>query len=878
MSKAGDKDFKKYKHKSLYSYASTEWMNNSTKKYRRVFNSIDTTYVYAEFSFFNKLFDEENWTAKVKIVCSKKENNQESQVCEIAVDKEVKIDENIAIIREGWGSTTAGSFWKKGEYQWKAYIDDVLVASAKFYIEEEEAVTETNNPFFTIDSIKLFEADNVEPRQADKKYFTAFNGKETRYIWTELIISNQLKHDWQGELFFNFYNHADLLKGSTTELVYISGEKRMISSGWGASNKGTWFNDVYRVDIVFMDQLIAAVPFTVGDVFEEGIPDQKDTGISAFIKHQGISEAARQLSLDELLAKMDELVGMDNIKQKIRDYVKYLNFLKLRKEKGINDSSQISLHAVLTGNPGTGKTTIAKQLGKIYKELGLLSKGHVHEVDRADLVGEFIGQTAPKVKKEIENARGGILFIDEAYALSRSGEDSKDFGKEVIEIVIKEMSDGKGDLAVVVAGYPQEMKTFLESNPGMKSRFNHYFHFEDYMPEEMLKIADLGFKSRALTIDESARGYLFTRLTQAYRDRDRTFGNARFVMSVVDEAKMNMGLRLMQLPNVNELSEAELSSISKEDIISIFSTGLTKQLDLQVDDKLLKEALAELNEMVGLRNVKEEINELVKLVKYYKEIGKDVLNKFVLHSVFVGNPGTGKTTVARIFAKIFRALGILEKGHLIECDREGLVAGYSGQTAMKTADAVEKALGGVLFVDEAYSLSTGHNDQFGMEAINTLLKRMEDNRDDFVVIAAGYTDNMRDFLMTNPGLRSRFERTFEFNDYAPEELMSIADNMLKLEGLKMDPESRTHLHQFFAYTHENRDKFFGNAREVRKVIQESVKNQHLRMASVTGTRTIEMIETLTLADVAEFSIESWKANLNKKGGSLGFKFGQQGSR
>lgn len=873
MSKAEDKDFKKYKHKSLYAYSSTEWMNNSTKKYRRVFNSIETTYLYAEFSFFNKLFDEENWNAKIKLVCTKKENNQESQVCEVMVDKEVKMDENVAVVREGWGQTTPGSFWKKGEYQWKAFIDDVLVASSKFYIEEEEAVTENSNPFFSIDSIKLFEADNIEPRQADKKYCTVFNGKETRYIWTELIITNLLKHDWYGEIFFNFYNDADLLKGSTSELVYITGEKRMISSGWGGSNKGTWFNDAYRVDIVFMDQLIAAVPFAVGDVFEEGIPEQKNMGVGAFIKHNAVSEEAQKQSLDELLAKMDELVGMDNIKQKIRDYVKYLNFLKLRKEKGINESSQISLHAVLTGNPGTGKTTIAKQLGKIYKEMGLLTKGHVHEVDRADLVGEYIGQTAPKVKKEIENARGGILFIDEAYALSRSGEDSKDFGKEVIEIVIKEMSDGKGDLAVVVAGYPQEMKTFLESNPGLKSRFNHYFHFDDYMPEELLQIADLGFKNRALTITPDAREYLFTRFTQAYRDRDRTFGNARFVISVVDEGKMNMGLRLMQLPNVNDLTEAELSTVTKEDIGKIFSVGLTKQLDLQVDDKLLKEALAELNALVGLQNVKEEINELVKLVKYYKEIGKDVLNKFVLHSVFVGNPGTGKTTVARIFAKIFRALGILEKGHLIECDREGLVAGFSGQTAIKTADAVEKALGGVLFVDEAYSLCTGNNDQFGMEAINTLLKRMEDNRDDFVVIAAGYTDNMHEFLMTNPGLRSRFERTFVFNDYSPEELMSIADNMLKLEGLKTDAPAREHLTQFFSYAHENRDKFFGNAREVRKVIQESVKNQHLRMASVTGTRTIEMIETLTIDDVKEFNIDAWKESSKKKGGTLGFKFG-----
>lgn len=874
MSKADESNFIKYKFRAINTYTSTEWLADGKKKYRRVFNREEAGYVYCEFSFFNKLFDEENWTAKIIIKCFKKTDKGEEEICNMPIEREVKKDENIVYIREGWGNIKEGIFWLKAQYRYVCFIDEKEIGSHTFYVEDEDKVTDTNNPFFEIESFKLFEGNNQEGQKANRKYYKSFEAKETRYVWGEFAIKNKLSHGWYGEFFINFYNDAGQFKGQTVEFLYISGEGKEFCSGWGSDSKGTWFEDNYTCELVFMDTLIAVMPFHVGEAFEEGSTEisRDRIGGSPLLKK---AAEMNEESLEELLAKLDTLIGLTSVKQKIRDYVQYLNFIKLRKEKGFDESGKISLHAVLTGNPGTGKTTVAKQLGKIYKEMGLLTKGHVHEVDRSILVAEYIGQTAPKTKKAIEDARGGILFIDEAYSLSRKGDDSKDFGKEVIEILLKEMSDGPGNIAVIVAGYPEEMKGFLASNPGLKSRFNHHFTFDDYQPEEMMEIAKLGFETRKLKIDEKANEYLFTKFTQSYRDRDRTFGNARFVMSVVDEAKMNMGLRLMKSTDVNTLTEDQLSTIALEDIQKIFAMGISKQIDIQIDDKLLRESLEELNQLVGLQNVKDEITELVKLVKYYKEIGKDVLNKFVLHSVFTGNPGTGKTTVARIFAKIFRALGILEKGQLIECDREGMVAGYSGQTAIKTAAIVDSALGGVLFIDEAYALAQGNNDSFGMEAINTLLKRMEDNRDDFVVIAAGYTDNMNEFLRTNPGLSSRFERSFHFNDYSADELFRIGKNIFAKEGLKMDQDSSEHFKNYIAVIHSNRDKFFGNAREIRKMVAETIKNQHLRMASVESSkRTPDMIETIVFADVAEFRINTAIEGKNQ-GGKLGFKFGDQ---
>ncbi len=870
---------KRFKFKSLLTFCNNEWMVNNLKRYRTVFDKAEIDYARCELALFNKLFDEEDWTAKVNLKCMNHIGNEE--ICNREINISVKKDENIFYVRDGWGVDLKGDFWKKGSYTWKAFIDDVLVGEQVFHVNDVGLVTNQSNPYLEIEYIKLYNSGVDGWQDRTRRYLKTFSKTTAKYVWAEIKFKNLTNLDYHYEFYLNFYDDAGLPKASIQQTGFVGDGKKDFTynfeRAWGSETPGIWTDDKYLVEVVFNDVLIAATTFNCADVEEEGetlllktIEQTLSTGSSSTGQNPKIEDVDSQKSLEDLLAELDALIGLEDVKKSIRENITYLNFNKLRKEKGFEDSSKIALHSIFTGNPGTGKTTVVKMLGKIYNKMGLLSKGHVVEVDRAALVGEYIGQTAPKTKKMIDSARGGILFIDEAYSLARTDDDSKDFGKEAIEILLKEMSDGIGDTAIIGAGYPKQIKSFIESNPGLKSRFSQYFHFDDYLPEELYQIAIYTASQKQVKFAPEADSFLKEQLTEAYRKRDENFGNARFVNAVVDEAKHDMGLRLMKAPNLQELSNDDLSTITLEDLQVVFATEHKKKLKLTINDKQLNDAMAELNELVGMDKIKQDIQELVKLIRFYNETGKDVVNKFSLHSVFSGNPGTGKTTLARIIAKIYKALGVIERGHVVEVDREGLVAGYVGQTAIKTADKIEEAMGGILFIDEAYGLASksGSND-FGQEAIQVILKRMEDQRGKFGVIVAGYPQNMHEFIESNPGFKSRFDKTFTFEDYKTDQLWDITKNLLQKETLTASPEAEVHLKNYLNQLYENRDKFFGNARTVRQVVGDIVMKQNLRLASIPSTeRKAEDLTQLVFDDVKHLVTDTQNNRQN-----LGFKFG-----
>ncbi len=272
-----------------------------------------------------------------------------------------------------------------------------------------------------------------------------------------------------------------------------------------------------------------------------------------------------------------------------------------------------------------------------------------------------------------------------------------------------------------------------------------------------------------------------------------------------------------------------------------------KSLD---NKELLEKEMSKLESLIGLDSVKKEVSTLVNLIRVRKiREEKGIANSpLSMHLVFSGNPGTGKTTVARMLAKIYKALGVLSKGQLIEVDRAGLVAGYIGQTAIKTKEVIDKAIGGILFIDEAYTLSKGDRD-YGQEAIDTILKAMEDNRDDFIVIVAGYPDEMRVFLASNPGLESRFNKFIEFKDYDSDELYNIFLSLCDENGFELSEGCQEYLLELCLKMYEEKDDRFANGRSVRNLFEKVVENQANRIA--------DMLDELDDEEIIRFETEDF---------------------
>ena len=548
-------------------------------------------------------------------------------------------------------------------------------------------------------------------------------------------------------------------------------------------------------------------------------------------KYQAALE--KSISAAEGMAELNSLIGLSKVKEEVQRLYDQAAIQVERRKAGLPVNDPIG-HLVFTGNPGTGKTTVARMLAQIYSDLGILSKGHIVEVSRVDLVGGFTGQTAIKTQQKISQAMGGILFIDEAYSLAPKSE--QDFGPEAIETILKAMEDFREDFVVVVAGYSSEMRHFIDSNTGLKSRFTRFWEFEDYSDNELLEVLSKFAKDDSYELDDAAKKFALNEF--AGMKRSQGFANARVARNIFERA---VQLQSVRLKNMKSKSKSDLVILNKDDF-------LDKSRE-RTDEELAK-ALVELDSLVGLHNVKKSLSDVIATVKTNKLRREQDLPTldYLPHMVFSGNPGTGKTTIARIVGEALKAMGALEKGQVIEVDRAALVAEVVGRTAQKTLDKCKDALGGVLFIDEAYSLiSEDSESDYGHEAIETLLKFMEDHRGEMVVIAAGYEGEMREFIDSNPGLSSRFDRVINFEDYRTNELTEIFARLADANKYDLDVPVMSIVETTLA--NEAGLPGFANARNVRNLFERVVAAQSQRVQTLQSKSKSDL-ETIFAIDVS----------------------------
>ena len=515
------------------------------------------------------------------------------------------------------------------------------------------------------------------------------------------------------------------------------------------------------------------------------------------------------INIGESEKKLSELIGLSGIKESIKKIKAYALANK--------DNDNLNIHMCFLGNPGSGKTEVARLIADILYENKILPTNKIIEVDRSGLVSQYFGATSEKTSRVIARAMGGVLFVDEAYALGNNdGGGVTDYGREAIDTLVKAMEDYRGKFCVIFAGYRNEMQQMLSVNPGLKSRIQFTLDFPNYSRDELKQITQLMLKKRNYTMSDAAMSRMLD-ITDIKR-KDPNFANAREIRNILDQVIMCQNLRCAGIEDM-EVGLVDVNKYIQDAKINLPTSSSNTSRKVLTGEE-------ELDQLIGLGSIKR----MVKKIKAYAKRNQGQAD-FNLHMCFYGNPGTGKTEVARILSRILYDAGVLDEAKLVETDAHGLIGKFVGETAPKTLKKINEAMGGVLFIDEAYSLAAGAAQNngptsYGEEAIAVLLKEMEDRRGQFCTILAGYKDEMKQMISSNPGLESRIQFTLEFPDYTREELGLIARSFLEKKHYTITDDALERVLDIMEYF--RRQPNFANARTVRNIMDQVIMNQNLR--------------------------------------------------
>lgn len=515
----------------------------------------------------------------------------------------------------------------------------------------------------------------------------------------------------------------------------------------------------------------------------------------------------------KITKELDDMIGLEKVKTELHNIFDGVSSNRILLEKlGEIDQDLPDLTFVFEGNPGTGKTTVARLMGKILAGYGLLQSPEVKEYGKASIISSVRGGSVKLVNRMFDECIGKVLFIDEAYTLANQE------GKEAVDQIVQNMTLPKyhGKMAIILAGYPGDMAELMNINDGIERRFSYRLRFEDYTNEQLTQMYKNYVGQKGLKLADGCEEKILAWFKS--KKRDKHFANGGLIKKLHKEIETLMGQRFKK--NVDDVDKSFYKTIFSEDIPDAKRKPNKREREESPSWK-------KLNELKGMDAIRLKFQEYVELTHYCLENPYSLVSEsFRPHMAFLGNPGTGKSTVARLFGEILLEEGLLLNNNFVEVSPDALIGQFVGQTAPKAKKEFERARGGVLFIDEAYDLykkgKEGGGNQYGQEAITALIKFMEDDRDT-IVILAGYTDDIQHLLKYgNQGLTSRVTNQFVFEDYEPDVLFEILLN--KLAGHEVSEDFKTNMSQIINYEFEHRTKEWGNARTIENYYTEIFRN------------------------------------------------------
>lgn len=593
-----------------------------------------------------------------------------------------------------------------------------------------------------------------------------------------------------------------------------------VYAAFGDFCRQNWAKGSYRLELQFQNSTVISAVFKVGEIDVNSEYDPKLIIKKSVIVQDNVPGNS--------LARLEKMAGLKGVKEKVHSLMNFHNLQKRREEAGL-PVRRPALHARFLGNPGTGKTTVARLLGQIYKEMGLLSSGHVVLEERKNLIGRYYDSEGQAVDNALNRAKGGILLIDEAYNLYVENDD-KDPGRRILEYLLTALADENNrDWMLILAGYPKEMKTMLESNPGIESRVSEIFEFEDLNVEELLQVAELYCDDNKYELSEEARERLKTVITRDVAAKDKNFGNGRYVNKLMETAiNTRMASRLSKIvsPTYDQLVtiEADDIPIDAADAERIASDGF--------DDKLIDDALKRLDSLVGLSKVKSAIHNFVNISRFLNSQGERIRGKGLLKWNFTGNTGTGKSTVAQILADILKGMNLIQNSELTEVKGEEIfnVSDYECNEVIRAA--VKRSRRGVLFIDGDAPEFRSSQYRLTSEQIRFKLATLasEDNASGALIISECSSPNLSiaNSLAAN-GIYD-FDHTFIFDDYSADELYSILLQCLDKQKTTVSEEAEVILREYIRNLCANRELSFANARTMKNLSRAIFETVILRMS------------------------------------------------